>query len=43
MHCASQWEHKFDTTPRNEADSAINVPEYTGKETDANDIADTAV
>ncbi|XP_066030396.1 tumor necrosis factor receptor superfamily member 16-like isoform X6 [Pocillopora verrucosa] len=42
-HCASQLENQFDTAPRNEADSAINVPEYTGEETDANDIADTAV
>ena len=90
-HCASQWERKFDTTPRKDttdsahtalllneindnftsdippdpgkgngatesvyktpgkgeindkADSVINVPKYTGEETDANDIADTAV
>ena len=27
----------------NKADSVMNVPKYTGEETDANDIADTAV
>ena len=27
----------------NKADSVINVPKYAGEETDANDIADTAV